>query len=61
MQIDPNLNIAALAKLADKTSEVQSNVGVSILKEVMQTAEDNTAQLLQSLQPHLGQHVDVRL
>lgn len=61
MQIDPNLNIAALTKLADKTGEVQSKVGVSILKEVMQTAEATTAQMLQSMQPHLGQNVDVRL
>ena len=61
MQIDPSLNIAAMTKLADKTGEVQSKVGVSILKDVMDLAESSTLQLLQSMTPHLGQNVDVRL
>jgi hypothetical protein len=61
MQIDPNANIAAFSKLADKTGEVQSQVGVSVLKDVMETAEAMTMQLLQSMQPHLGKNVDVRL
>ena len=61
MQIDPNANIAAFAKLADKTGEVQQQVGVSVLKDVMETAEAMTMQLLQSMQPHLGKNVDVRL
>lgn len=61
MQIDPNVNIAALTKLADKTGEVQSQVGVSVLKEVMQSAEAQTMQMLQAMQPHLGQNVDVRV
>lgn len=61
MQIDPNANIAAFSKLADKTGEVQSQVGVSVLKDVMESAEAMTMQLLQGLQPHLGKNVDVRL
>ena len=61
MQIDPNANIAAFAKLADKTGEVQSQVGVSVLKDVMESAEAMTMQLLQSMQPHLGKNIDVRL
>jgi hypothetical protein len=61
MQIDPNMNIAAMTKLADKTGEVQSKVGVSVLKDVMDIAESNTMQLLQSMTPHLGRNVDVRL
>ncbi|MCC7370594.1 MAG: YjfB family protein [Chloroflexi bacterium] len=61
MQIDPNVNIAALTRLADKTGEVQAQVGVSVLKEVMETAESQTLQMLQSMQPHLGQNVDVRV
>ena len=61
MQIDPNANIAAFSKLADKTGEVQSQVGVNVLKDVMESAEAMTMQLLQSMQPHLGKNVDVRL
>jgi len=61
MRIDQSSNIDAFAKLADKSGEVQGQVGVSILKDVMETAEAMTAQLLQSLQPHLGKNVDVRL
>lgn len=61
MQIDPNMNIAALTKLADKTGEVQSKIGVSVLKDVMNIAESNTMQLLNSMTPHLGQNLDVRL
>lgn len=61
MQIDPNANIAAFEKLADKTGEAHSQVGVSVLKDVMETAEAMTMQLLQSMQPHLGKNVDVKL
>lgn len=61
MQIDPNANVAAFTKLADKTGETQMQVGISVMKEVMATAESSTLQLLQSMQPHLGQNVDIRL
>jgi hypothetical protein len=61
MRIDQNANIEAFTKLADKTGEVQSQLGIGILKETMQNAEAATMQLLQSMQPHLGQNVDVRL
>ena len=61
MRIDSNANIEAFSKLADKTGEVQSQVGVSVLKDVMESAEAMTMQLLQSMQPHLGKNVDVRL
>jgi hypothetical protein len=61
MRIDSNANIEAFTKLADKTGEVQSQLGISILKETMQNAEAATMELLQSMQPHLGQNVDVRL
>ena len=61
MQIDPNANVAAFSKLADKTGEVQSQVGISVLKDVMESAEAMTMQLLQSMQPHLGKNVDVKL
>ncbi len=61
MHIDPNANIAAFTKLADKTGEVQGQIGVSVLKDVMETAEAMTMQLLQSMQPHLGKNVDVKL
>lgn len=61
MQIDPNANVAAFTKLADKTGETQMKVGISVMKEVMATAESSTLQLLQSMEPHLGQNVDIRL
>jgi hypothetical protein len=61
MNIDPNANIAAFTKLADKTGEVQMQVGVSVMKEAMEASESATLQLLQSMQPHLGKNVDVRL
>jgi hypothetical protein len=61
MRIDSNANIEAFSKLADKTGEVQSQLGIGILKETMENAEATSMQLLQSMQPHLGQNVDVRL
>jgi hypothetical protein len=61
MRIDQGSNIDAFSKLADKSGEVQGQVGVSVLKQTMDTAEAMTMQLLQSMQPHLGQNVDVRL
>lgn len=61
MQIDPNANVEAFTKLADKTGETQMKIGISVMKEVMANAETATLQLLQSMQPHLGQNLDVRL
>jgi hypothetical protein len=61
MRIDSNANIEAFSKLADKTGEVQGQLAIGVLKEAMEGAEAATLQLLQSLQPHLGKNVDVRL
>jgi hypothetical protein len=61
MRIDQNANIEAFSKLADRTGEVQGQLAVGILKETMENAEAATLQLLQGLQPHLGQNIDVRL
>ena len=61
MRIDPTANIEAFSKLADKTGEVQAQLGGGVLKEAMESAEAATRQLLQSLQPHRGQNVDVKI
>ena len=61
MRIDPNANVEAFTKLADKTGEVQMQVGIDVMKQATETAESATLQLLQSMQPHLGKNVDVQL
>ena len=61
MRIDPGSNVEAFTKLADKTGEVQQAVGIDVMKQAMDSAESATLQLLQSMQPHLGKNVDVRL
>ena len=61
MQIDPSANVDAFSRLADKTGEVQSQIATGMLKKTMDVAEESMAQLLQSMQPHLGQNVDIRL
>ena len=61
MRIDPNANVEAFTKLADKSGEVQMQVGIGVMKQALETAESATLQLLQSMQPHLGKNVDVRL
>ena len=61
MRVDPSANVDAFTKLADKTGEVQQQVAIGVLKQTMETVESATLQLLQSMQPHLGQNVDVRL
>ena len=61
MRIDPSANVEAFTKLADKSGEVQMQVGISVMKQAMATAESATLQLLQSMTPHLGKNVDVRL
>jgi hypothetical protein len=61
MQIDPNANIAAFGKLADTTGETKMQVGMSVAKQVMESAEAATMQLLASMTPHLGQKVDVQV
>jgi hypothetical protein len=61
MRVDPNANIEAFTKLTDRTGEVQAQVGISVMKEALESAETATLQLLESMQPHLGRNVDVRL
>jgi hypothetical protein len=61
MQIDPNANIAAFGKLADKTGETKMQFAVGVTKQVLESAEAATMQLLESMTPHLGQKVDVHL
>jgi hypothetical protein len=61
MRVDSNANIEALTKLADTGGEVQGQVAIGVLKQSMENAETATLQLLQSLEPHLGQRVDIRL
>ena len=61
MRIDQNMNLDALSKLGEATGDVQQQVAIGVMKESMDSTEAATLQLLQSLQPHLGQNVDVRL
>jgi hypothetical protein len=61
MRIDQTANIDAFSKLADKSGEVQGQIAIGVLKQTMDNAEANMMQLLQSMQPHLGQNVDVQL
>ena len=61
MRIDPGANIEAFTKLADKSGEVQMQVGIGVMKQAMTSAESATLELLKSMQPHLGKNVDVRL
>ena len=61
MRIDPNANVEAFTKLADKSGEVQMQVGIGVMKQALASAESATLLLLQSMQPHLGKNVDVRL
>lgn len=61
MRIDPQANVEAFTRLADKSGEVQMQVGIGVMKHALEFAESATLQLLQSMQPHLGKNVDVRL
>jgi hypothetical protein len=62
MQIDaPNLTIMTDLYTGSSAAAAQGEVGVAVLRKVMDAAEDKTLSLLQSLQPHLGQNLDVRL
>ena len=61
MRIDPNANVEAFTRLADKSGEVQMQVGIGVMKQAMASAEAATLQLLQSMQPHLGKNLDVKL
>jgi hypothetical protein len=61
MRVDPGANVDAFTRLTDKTDEVQAQVGISVMKEALESAETATLQLLESMQPHLGRNVDVRL
>lgn len=60
MRIDASSNVDAFAKLSDKTEQVAAEVEVAVVKQTMETAEQSTLQLINSMQPHLGQNVDVQ-
>ena len=60
MRIDASSNVDAFAKLSDKTEQVAAEVQVAVVKQTMETAEQSTLQLINSMQPHLGQNVDVQ-
>ena len=61
MRIDSSSNVDAFTKMSDKTGQVAAEVQVSVTKQIMETAEQSTLQLLNSMQPNLGQNVDVRV
>jgi hypothetical protein len=61
VQIDSSSNVDAFTKLTDKTDQVAMQVGVSVTKTVMDGAKDMMMELMNSLQPHLGQNVDRQL
>ena len=61
MQIDPSANVDAFSKFTDKTDQAAMQVGVSLAKSVMDSTKDMVTELLGSLQPHLGQNVDLHL
>jgi hypothetical protein len=61
VQIDSSSNVDAFTKLSNKTDQVAVQVGVSVTKTVMDGAKDMMMELMNSLQPHLGQNVDRQL
>jgi hypothetical protein len=61
MRVDPSANVKAFTRLADTSGTVATEVGVSVMKQAMDAAESQMAQLLQSMQPHLGKNVDLSL
>ncbi|MCC6174814.1 MAG: YjfB family protein [Chloroflexi bacterium] len=60
MTIDPSSTVDAFSRLRDTSGEVALKVAVSVTKQVMDSAEQMTLDLLESLEPHLGQNLDVR-
>lgn len=61
MRVDSSSSLApALAGVQPGGSEVQQAVSVSVIKQSLALDAVTTQQLLQSIQPHLGQTVDVR-
>jgi hypothetical protein len=50
----------ALANLQPGGEPVQQAVSIAVIKETLQLSEEAMRQLLQSVQPHLGRHVDLR-
>ena len=61
MRIDPSANVDAIGKLADASGPVATEVAVSVTKQVLDATGAAVLELLSSLEPHLGQQVDVRL
>ena len=61
MRIDSSSNVDAFTKLTDSTDSVAAEVGASLAKQVMEGTADAVNELLGSLEPHLGQNVDIRL
>jgi hypothetical protein len=60
MRIDPERAVRAFMELQPQGPAVQEAVTTSALKQTMETAEQTVLNLLASLEPHKGQHLDVR-
>jgi hypothetical protein len=58
------MDIAALSVVLNQ-SQIQQEATMSVMKMAMNTAEDNSANLTkmleQSVQPHLGSKIDLKL
>jgi len=58
------MDIAA-ASIIMKQQQLKQQVGISVMKKAMSSAETSTEALLkmmeQSVQPNLGQNIDIRL
>ena len=60
MTTDPVGNIRALEKLIPKNAQVAQAIQTHALKQSMATSEATLLQLIQSVRPGVGQHVNVK-
>ncbi|MFN8524405.1 MAG: putative motility protein [Chloroflexota bacterium] len=61
MQIEPSAAVDAFSRLADPRPAVMDALAISVMRETLDTQASAVQELLSTLQPHLGQRVDVRV
>jgi hypothetical protein len=60
MTTDPLANVQAIEKLIPKNAQVMQQVQIHAFKQAMEVSEAALLQLLQSVNPNIGQNVNIK-
>ncbi len=61
MQVEAGSTLATMARSAGEGATLKSVANVAVLRKVLDVAGAQALELVQSLQPHLGQRIDAHI